>query len=214
MTKSDDDKSTAWKLAALTGWALFIVTIFIPAKAPRVPAPVCPSASASVSAAPPVPPLDPEKPFVWRAGWASPEPSGMVPMPVSSADAAQLSSRDLVTAVVGRWKGSAGELVEIDPVRTRSGSKPPYHVIITLSKEKAFGCDFAGVPSSGVENTYRAWCGGAGKGRDSSRLALSYDPPGTLTFSLLVDGAWVVKPGFFVRLDRPLGGLPTQDVKK
>jgi len=109
--------------------------------------------------------------------------------------AAIRTAEDLVRLSVGRWRGDDGTVVEVDPVRPRIGARPPFHLIIAKTeKEKriVFGCDFTDAetvkkPPDQSERTYRAWCGGDGKGK---RAALGLTLDAGLSVSLMVDGEW------------------------
>lgn len=105
------------------------------------------------------------------------------------------SPEDLVRGAVGRWRGDDGTVVEVDPVRPRIGARPPFHLIIAKTeKEKriVYGCDFTDAetvkkPPDQSERTFRAWCGGEGKGKRSA-LGLTLDAG--LSVSLMTDGEW------------------------
>ena len=125
---------------------------------------------------------------------ASPGPSSTAIDPTVQPPSPR-SPEDLVRQAVGRWRGDDGTIIEIDPVRPRIGARAPFHLIVARTEKGVrvvYGCDFTDAetvkkPPDQSERTYRAWCGGEGKGK---RSALGITLDAGLSVSLMTDGEW------------------------
>lgn len=195
-----ETKSPA-KLVAGAALGFALCAALLMRKTDRLLTPVTPSATTTTQAEPET---SPSPSASASPGSTAIDPAVQPPSP--------RSPEDLVRSSVGRWRGDDGTVIEIDPVRPRIGTRAPFHlVIVRTEKEKrvAYGCDFTDAeavkkPPDQSERTFRAWCGGEGKGK---RSALGITLDAGLSVSLMTDGEWKLTATGLAK-QRADGGTP------